>query len=90
MPDHAHVPIRIGQLNLRLPGDSAQAGHRVADGISERLARTVPPDISHRLGAVSLRVRVPAGATEAEMSDAISGAILHALRKGSRIRDARR
>lgn len=73
--------IHIGQLNLRIPGNSADTAHRVADGIGQGLAQKVPTGIQRHLGALSVRVQVPAGTTEAEMSDAIAEAIMRALRK---------
>jgi len=81
MADHANTAIHIGQLNLRLPGNSAATAHHVANGIGQGLANKVPPGMQRRLGALSVRVPVPAGATEAEMSDAVAEAIMRALRK---------
>lgn len=81
MADHTNAAIHIGQLNLRIPGNSAVSAHRVAYGIGQDLAQKVPTGMQRRLGALSIRVQVPAGATEAEMSDAIAEAIMRALRK---------
>jgi hypothetical protein len=75
--------LHIGQLNLRVPGKSSDSGHNVADGVAESLARKVPPDMQRTLGAMNIRVQVAAGASEAEMSDAISEAIVKAIRRGS-------
>jgi hypothetical protein len=73
--------IHIGQLNLRIPGDSAETGHCVANGIGQSLAQKVPTRTQRHLGAVSVRVQVSAGATEAEMSDAVAEAIMRSLRR---------
>lgn len=81
MAEHANAAIHIGQLNLRIPGDSAETGHRVANGIGQGLAQKVPTGMQRHLGALSIRVPVPAGATEAEMSDAVAEAIMRSLRK---------
>jgi hypothetical protein len=81
MAEYANAAIHIGQLNLRIPGTSADTAHRVANGISQDLANKVPIGMQRRLGALSVRVQVPAGATEAEMSDAVAAAIMRALRK---------
>jgi hypothetical protein len=81
MAEPVNAAIHIGQLNLRIPGTSADTAHRVANGIGQDLANKVPIDMQRRLGALSIRVQVPAGATEAEISDAIAEAILNALRK---------
>jgi hypothetical protein len=76
-----HAGIRIGQLNLRIPGNSAGTAHRVANGICQGLAQKVSTGMQRHLGTMSVRVQLPAGATEAEMSDAVAEAILRALRK---------
>jgi hypothetical protein len=82
MAEDNDAGIHIGQLNLRMPGHGAERAHRVAHGIGELLGRKVPADQHRRLGALSLRVHVGADATEADMSDAIAGAIANVLRKG--------
>jgi hypothetical protein len=81
MPENKNAAIHIGQLNLRIPGNSTEAAHRVANGIGEGLAQNTPTGMQRHLGALSLRVQVPASATEAEMSDAVAEAIARALRK---------
>ena len=81
MPEHTNAAIHIGQLNLRMPGHSADTAHRVANGIAQGLAQKIPTGMQHHLGAVSVRVQAPAGATEAEMSDAVAEAIMRALRR---------
>ena len=81
MPEHANAAIHIGQLNLRIPGHSADTAHRVANGIGQSLAQKVPTGMQRHLGALSVRVQVPAGATEAEISDAVAEAIMRMLRK---------
>ncbi len=48
---------------------------------AQGLAQTAPTGMQHRLGALSVRVQVPAGATEAEMSDAVAEGIMRALRR---------
>jgi hypothetical protein len=80
MAEHVNTAIHIGQLNLRIPGTSADTAHRVANGISQGLANKVPLGMQRHLGALSVRVQVPAGATEAEMSDAVAEAIMRLLR----------
>jgi hypothetical protein len=81
MDENRNAGVHIGQLNLRMPGRGAEPGHRVADGIARSLARTVPADMHRRLGALSVRVHVPAGASETDMTDAVAGAIVRALHK---------
>jgi hypothetical protein len=81
MNERRNPAVHIGHLNLRVPGTSAETGHRVASGVAESLARKVPAGMRRRFGALNLRVRLPAGASETEMSDAVAEAILGALRK---------
>jgi len=81
MAENQNTGIHIGHLNLRLPGDGADAAQRVAGGIGRSLAEKVPLGMQRHLGALSVRVPVAAGATEAEISDAIAEAIIGALRK---------
>jgi hypothetical protein len=81
MAEPANTTIHIGQLHLRIPGTSADTAHRVANGIGQVLAQKIPPATQRQLGALSVRVQVPAGATEAEMSDAVAEAIMRALQK---------
>ena len=81
MAEHTRPAVYIGQLNLRIPGNSAVTAHRVANGIGQGLAQKVPTGMQRHLGALSVRVQVPASATEAEMSDAVAEAILRSLRK---------
>jgi hypothetical protein len=82
MAEQTNSAIQIGQLNLRVPGSSAATANRVADGIAQGLEQRIPTGAHRHLGALSVRVQVPAGATEAEMSDAVAGAIARALRRG--------
>jgi len=81
MAEHRNSAIHIGQLNLRVPGKSAETAHRTANGIAQGLAQKVPPGMQRHLGALSVRVQVPAGASEAQMSDAVAEALIRALRK---------
>jgi len=83
MADRRDGIIHIGQLNLRMPGKSAEAAHRVAGGIGDRLGEKLPARLGRRLGALSIRVPISGGMTEAEMSDAVTEAIIGALRNGS-------
>jgi hypothetical protein len=77
--------IQIGQLNLRIPGNSAEVGHRVANGMAESLAQQLPSGLQGQFGALNVRVRLPLGASETEMSEAIAGAIINALQRGNRL-----
>lgn len=79
MAERNNTAIHIGQLNLRMPGSSAETGQRVADSLAENLAQRIPADTRRHIGALSVRVPVAAGASEADMSAAITGAIARAL-----------
>jgi hypothetical protein len=81
MPEKQNAAVHVGQLNLRVPGASADTARRVADGVAQGLAQKVPAGMQRRLGALGVRVPVPADATETEMSAAVAEAILRALRK---------
>lgn len=75
--------IHIGQLSLRIPGKSAEAGHSVANGVAESLAQRIPADMHSRLGVLSVRVQVAEGAGETETSDAIAEAIVESLERNA-------
>lgn len=77
--------LQIGQLNLSLPGQGADAGHRLAKGVTESLAQQLPADLQGQYGALNVRVPMPAGASEAEMSAVIAGAIINALQRGNEV-----
>jgi hypothetical protein len=75
--------IQIGQLHLRIPGNNAEVGHRVANGMAESLAQQLPSGLQGQFGALNLQVRLPPGASEAEMSGAIAQAIINVLQRGT-------
>lgn len=72
MPDPQR---HIGALHLRLPGDDAHAGPRIADHLTRALAELPAPPRDANLGALRLRVRVGAGASEADIARAVAAAI---------------
>ena len=83
MADTRNAPMQIGQMNFRIPGRSAEFGHRVPEGVGKSLGDKLPPGLERRLGAVSVRVQLPSSATEAEICDAIANSIVNALSKGN-------
>lgn len=85
MAEHNNTAVHIGQLNLRIPGSNAERAHRVTTGIAQSLAQRMPVGRQRHIGALSVRVQVPAGASEAEISEAIAGKIMNALQKGHRL-----
>lgn len=84
MSEHKNTAIHIGQLNLRVPGSNAEMSHCVTDSVGRSLAQRVSAGIQGHLGALNVRVQVPADSSEAEMSDAITGVIRNALQRGYR------
>jgi hypothetical protein len=83
MADPRTAPVQIGQMNLRIPGSSADVGHRIPEDVGKRLGDKLPPGLERRLGAVSVRVKIQSGATEAEMSEAIADSIVKALSRAN-------
>ncbi len=81
MPENKNAAIQMGQLNMRIPGANAEAGRSLADGVAQNLARRVPPGMERHIGALNVRVQLPANGSEAEMSNAVVEAIMRALRK---------
>ncbi len=71
--------VRIGQLNLRLPGHDAATGRSVAQRVGQGLADSIPQGVGGHLGALDLRVEVGHGASEREISEAVTAAIGRAL-----------
>ena len=65
----------IERLHVRVPGAAADAGPRVAEALTHALARLPPAARSAEHGDVRLRVRVSAGASEADIARAIATAI---------------
>jgi hypothetical protein len=79
MTERNNTAIHIGQLNLRMPGANSEAGQQLANSLAENLAQRIPADARRHIGALSVRVPVAVGASEADMSAAITGAIARAL-----------
>ena len=82
MAEPRNAPMRIGHLNLRISGRTPEFGRRVSEGVGHHLGDRLSPGRARRIGTVSLRVEVPAGATEAEISHAIANSILRTLGRG--------
>jgi hypothetical protein len=81
MPENKNNAIQIGQLNMRIPVANAEAGRSLADGVAQNLARRVPAGMNRHIGALNVRVQLPASGSEVEMSNAVAEAIMRALRK---------
>lgn len=81
MAERRSAAVHIGELNLRIPGDSAETGHRIPDSIAQGLEHTLPAGMQRHLGALGVRVQVLSGTNETEMSGAVVEAIIRALRR---------
>jgi len=66
-------------MDLRVPGQGAATGHRIAQQTGEMLAVGAAGLGNRRLGAMQLRVQAPPGANEADIAHAVSRAILNRL-----------
>lgn len=74
--------LHIDEMNVRLPGREAGTGRRMAGGIPAALLGKLPEGIDRRIGVIKLRVSLPAGGSDSEMSQAVVDAIAQALSKG--------
>jgi hypothetical protein len=81
MAEHTNGGIHIRQLNVRMAGSSTEAAHAVANGIGQGLAQSLPTGMQRRIGALNVRVHVPAGASGADISTAIVEAIMKSLQR---------
>lgn len=82
MADTLNAGVRIGQLTLRIPEDSAENVHHVADSITKRLAQKFPAGMQRHHRALSVRVQLRGCGSEAEKTDVIAKAIIKALGRG--------
>jgi hypothetical protein len=80
MPENPHAAIRIGQVNLRIPARGAESAARVASGLGHALQRRTQTGAPRHYGALSVRVHVPANASDAEVIDLVAEAIMRPLR----------
>jgi hypothetical protein len=81
MTENKNAAIQIGQLNMRIPGANAEAGRSLADGIAQNLAQRISIGRQRHIGALNVRVQLPANWAAAEMSEVVAEAIISALRK---------
>ena len=72
--------VQIGELALRVPGNSKEEGRRLGNEVVRRVSDGLPGD--HRdghWGALDLRVTIPPGTTQSHMASLIAEAILRGL-----------
>jgi type IV pilus biogenesis protein CpaD/CtpE len=73
--------VRIGQLRLRIPGVSAAQAKRLGQEIVRRVALGVTTEgRAEHLGAIELRISMPAGASESMLAERIAEEVLRQLR----------
>ena len=72
--------LQIEALNLRIPGLTAEQARQLGEDVVQRLAVSLPERATPlRLGALDLRVTVPAGTPQDRLAERIAGAILERL-----------
>jgi len=81
MPENKNAAIQIRKLNMRIPGANAEAGRSLAEGVARNLTRRVSAGMDRHIGALNVRVQLPANGNEDEVSVSIAEAIIRALRK---------
>jgi hypothetical protein len=73
--------IRIGRLRLRVSGLSVAQAKRLGEEVARRAALGVTSDgRTEHLGAIELRISVPAGASESMLAERIAKQVLRQLR----------
>jgi hypothetical protein len=75
--------LRIGEMRLRVPGQDAGVGQRIAQHTGELLAAGSAGLTGRHLGAMRVRVTATPGASEAEIARAVSRAIVARLTSSS-------
>ncbi len=83
MPESVRPSVQINTMRLRLPGTGREAGESMAANLTANLdgrlaGLALAPGYPH-LGRAALKVRVPAGAAEDEVGDAIARALSNLL-----------
>jgi len=72
--------LQIDNLRIRLPAGSRGAAESIAREAIDGLASALPSVTGdHHLGHARLRIRVPAGASNSEISAAIQAAIARSI-----------
>lgn len=75
-----NATVRIGELQLRVPGLTADEASGFGEEVSRRVADRLPRQgESRELGALELSVALPHGASRSQMASLIAEAILKGL-----------
>lgn len=73
--------MRVNELRLRVPGLSAEEGRAFGEDVARRVAETLSQQMNPRqLGALTLKVRLPAGTPHNQVAGAVAKAILRGLK----------
>ena len=80
MRDRQNPSLQIGRMNLRIPAAGADAGRAVAERLPTLLEQQLPAGLERHVGAMTIRVRVPRGASSNDISEAIAASIVKALK----------
>jgi hypothetical protein len=73
--------VRINRFSLRVPGMSTEDGRACGHEVARCLADSLPDDLNQRnLGALSIKVPVPAGMSRDHLASMVAKAILRGLR----------
>ncbi len=80
MAEWSQAQVRIGRLNLLMPGKDRKAGQRLAQDLSDRLAARMPSGLTRRLDVVNVHVREPRHGSPGALGDAIAEAVISTLR----------
>jgi hypothetical protein len=79
--------VTVDSLSVRLPGQSAAGGRRVAVRALELAASRLPPGLQGNFGRLSLRVRA-SSLTEQGLAQAIADALVETLTQHGEARNA--
>lgn len=71
----------VDEIALCIPELPNADARSIAKSVIERIERHMPADALASLGAMQLRVTIPGDATEDDLADAISHAILRGMRR---------
>ena len=72
--------LRIEEMQLRVPGLSAEEGHTLGQEVAHRVADGLPDQVRPlQLSALDLRVTVPTGTPRGRLAPSIAEAILKGL-----------
>jgi hypothetical protein len=71
--------VHLGKLRIRMSGPAGAYGRRIAERAIEQLSAELPAGLTGEIGRLELKVHVRAGASEAEVEQAIAGAMKNSL-----------